>query len=127
MRLPGVVALRVSVILASLFLTACGPTEIQKLKSENEDLRSQVDDLQTQVDQLNERLKNVRSATSDLREKVDTAKATSADLESEASRFDDDNWQDVVPRVRDGSSEVSSELTDVDSQLEEVENAAAED
>jgi peptidoglycan hydrolase CwlO-like protein len=120
MRLPGVVALRVSVTLACILLTACGQSEVQKLKAEN-------DDLQAQVDHLNEKLENVRSSASDLREKVDTAKATSADLEAEAGRFDDDNWRDVVPNVQDGSSQVSSELSDVDSQLEDLENAAAED
>lgn len=74
-----------------IVLAGCNDRELRDLRDENIQLQSRVDELEA---------------------KIEDAKGKAGDLESEVSRFSDENWQDVVPDVESAAQEVSSALDD---------------
>ena len=104
----------------SLASSACENPKIKEIQTEN-------DELQGQVSALTEKLENTRTAITEVQEYSAKVKTAAEELESETSSFDDENWRDVVPRVRSAGDEVATAQTDLDSSIEELETAASED
>ena len=79
-----------------------------------DDLQSQVDDLQARIDELESGIVDIRSACDDVSASID-------DLDSAASRFDYENWSDVVGDVRSGISDVQVAASTLDSRIADLE------
>lgn len=106
--------------LALMFsLSACGPTENEKLKVENEDLRSQVTQLEAKVTK-------VETAAEEVKSNAEELKTASDDLQSELSRFNSDNWRDVVPDATSAGDEVEAKSTALESSISDLDDATSE-
>ena len=92
MAFPKIASLGVLIALASI-LSSCGPSENEKLKAENEELRSQ-------VSQLQEKVSDTESAAEKVKTDAEELKVASDDLQTELTRFESENWRDVVPDAK---------------------------
>ena len=66
------------------------------------------DDTAKRISEAHTHAEELESQINDLKDKIDK-------LQSEVDRFDDTNWREVVPEIRDGVSDVqrdSQELAD---------------
>jgi len=93
--------MRLSVVSTLLVLSACGQTESERLKEENQNLRDQVDQLQSQL--------------SSIKEKADDLETASSTLQDQLARFQSEDWKDVVPEAQEAGEQVESaqqELSD---------------
>lgn len=102
---------------AALTLGSCG-------ESKNDQLQDQVDDLQSQVDQLQGQLQRVKDATDDVKEKAEAVTSASSDLSGEASRFESEDWQQVVPDVTSAADQVDSAQAALSRSVSDLDDAA---
>ena len=93
-------------ILGALMLLSCGQTEPtrEELLEEMDDLASQLQDAQDQLGEAQGEVDRVRMASDDLLGAV--------------SQFDDTNWREVVPQVRDASEERESAAADAEAAVD---------
>lgn len=96
----------VTMVAAALALTGCGPSELDRTKTENEELRAQVERLQGEL--------------SDIKEKADALETSSGELRSQMERFESENWRDVVPDAQAASDQVESDKDDLKSAVDDA-------
>ncbi len=73
-------------------------------------LRAQVDELEQTQRESQEISEMIRSAFADLEQATEQ-------VESEANRFDYENWQDVVPDVRSAADELAGAMRQMERRL----------
>lgn len=81
-----------SIVPMLLLLIGCGGSHEAELEAENEELRTRVSELEGQLDNAREEVENLQSSA--------------ASLSDEVSRFDSENWSDVVPDVQASADDV---------------------
>jgi TolA-binding protein len=94
-------AMRLFAIGTLLVLSACGQSESERLKEENQNLRDQVDQLQSQL--------------SSIKEKADDLETASSTLQDQLARFQNEDWKEVMPDAQEADEQVESaqqELSD---------------
>lgn len=99
---------------ALLVLTSCGSSEPtrEELAEQVDQLEADKSDLQSKVDALTEQLE-------DARDKVAKVKSAADDVQAAASRFDGENWRDVVPDVQSASDDLDTAKDDASEAVEE--------
>lgn len=98
---------RVLALFAFCLLIGCGQSRTKGLEAENEELRSQVEQLQTQV--------------AGIREKAETLESSSSALKDQMSRFQSEDWRDVLPDAEAASTEVETDQDDLKQAVDEIE------
>ena len=109
-------------IAAAIALAGCGPSK--------EDLQEQIDEAESQNSSLADdaeaataKLEEAQSSLADAKSQLEAVQSAISDLESEHRRFSYENWQDVVPDIRDGIDTASASASELQSKLDEVEAA----
>lgn len=107
-------------VAAAVALSACGEDEkVKALQDENAELTSR-------IDELSGKLADAHSKAETLQSEVDEVQTAASDLGDEISRFDDDNWRDVVPQVRSEADDVATKANALDGPVSELSDATDE-
>lgn len=119
MAAPRGLAIRASryvVAVAGLWaLAGCGG------QTKLEEAEDRIRVLQSNLSQAQSKLSDYESAVSDMRSKVDALDTAASSLDDEVDRLNDENWQYVVPRLRDARDGVVSAKDEAVSSVEELE------
>ena len=107
---------RHAVILALLIVAGCGP-------SRKAVLEGRVEELGGEVAQLTEQLEDAQTAAADVRAQAEEVTTASESLQTEVSRFGNENWRDVVPDVSRLSGEVDTSQSDLATAVDDLDSA----
>lgn len=88
-------------IINLLMLSACDVDRADKLNQELQQTRSELEEANNKLEEVRNRTEELGSAINTLRENVDD--------------FDDDNWRDNVPKVKEATTNVETSLSELES------------
>lgn len=110
------------VIVAAMALASCGPSK-EDLQDQIDEAESQNSSLSDDADAATAKLEEARSSLADAKSQLGAVQSAISELESEHRRFSYENWQDVVPDIRDEIDTASASVSELESKLDEVEAA----
>lgn len=107
---------------AALALSGCGPSkeELQDQLGEAEDRASSLSD---ELDAANAKIVDANDSLDDAQQQLANLQASISDLDDKQGRFAYENWQFVVPDIRDGVESASANAMELNRRLQEVETA----
>ena len=104
---------RLGFLVAIFFLAGCGQSRVDELESE-------VAELQSKVSELEEKLETAQNNASDLESNFEDLKNATAEIKNTASRFDGENWQDIVPDLQSAASNIEQKTNDLETVVSET-------
>lgn len=109
-------------LIAAIALAGCGPSK-EDLQGQVDDAESRAGDLSDELDAATAKLEEANERLDDAQQQLSNLQSAISDLEGEQRRFAYEDWQYVLPRVRDGIESVSSNASELDSRLQAIESS----
>jgi len=112
-------------LIAALALAGCGPSK-DDLQDQIDDAESQSSDLSDELNAATAKLEEANDRLDDAQQQLSVLQGAISDLEDQQRRFAYDDWRSVVTDVQDGIDNVSSNASELDSQLQAIEASLAQ-
>ena len=122
----GSIAMRYNIgfcFVVVLILSGCNQSRIDDLEAQVADLQSELSSAESRNSELQSQLEEAQSGISQVESDLGTIQSASSDLTDAVSRFDYENWQDVVPDVTSAASEVESGTSALESSISSTKSA----
>ena len=105
-----------ALVFISVFLTSCqsGPT-VEEETQRADFAESGVLEAERKIVEIQEKADELETKLSDVRSKISDVEAAHSKLDEEIASFRFYDWADVVPKVESQSSDLKTEISDLDS------------